>query len=114
MPHLQQALADLQMKSGWLDGKIVVANRAGVPVFQAPQNAFDGAATEDIVFYLFDLPYYDGHDLRRVPLVQRRALLEAILAEAAARKGASAALKFSEAFEVPGAELLASACKLGA
>ena len=113
LPHLQKALAGLQMKSGWLDGEIVVANRAGVPDFQALQNAFDGAATQNIVFYLFDLPYYDGHDLRSVPLVQRRALLESILAEAAAHDDASAALRFSEAFDVPGADLLASACKLG-
>ena len=113
LPHLQKALAGLQMKSGWLDGEIVVADRAGVPDFQALQNAFDGAATQDIVFYLFDLPYYDGHDLRSVPLVQRRALLESILAEAASHDDISAALRFSEAFDVPGAELLASACKLG-
>ena len=113
LPHLQQALAALQVESGWLDGEIVVPGQAGIPDFHALQNAFDGAATQDIVFYLFDLPYLAGHDLRSVSLEQRRAIQQTILGATAVQDAAGGVLRFSEAFDVLGAELLAPACKLG-
>ncbi len=51
----------------------------GVPNFQALQNAFDANRPQDIVIYLFDVPFLNGYDLRGVPLVQRRAILRALL-----------------------------------
>ena len=114
MPHLREAVAALDLQSGWLDGEIVMLDKAGLPNFQALQNAFDGAATQNIVFYLFDLPYFAGRDLRALPLVERRRLLETLLDKAPAAPGpASGALRFSQAFDLPATELLASACKLG-
>jgi bifunctional non-homologous end joining protein LigD len=44
--------------------------------------AFDSSKTNDIVYFVFDLPYFGGHDLRRVPLVERRKLWKAILDKA--------------------------------
>ena len=57
----------------------------GLPEFNALQNAFDGKATRDITYFVFDVPYFEGHDLRAAPLRERRALLEAFLAAARQR-----------------------------
>ncbi|MDB5801749.1 MAG: ligD [Rhodocyclales bacterium] len=108
MPGLAAALKQMNLKSGWLDGEIIVNDDKGIPDFQALQNAFDGARTDGIVYFIFDLPFYDGHDLRSVPLLQRRSILEAMFA-----KGSPSAVRFSEAFEQSAAALVASACHSG-
>ena len=108
LPHLARAIARLPLKSGWLDGEIVVNGARGVPDFQALQNAFDSSRTGDIVYHLFDLPYLNGRDLREEPLETRRALL-ALLFE----KGASEPLRFSESFDAKPEDLIASACRMG-
>jgi bifunctional non-homologous end joining protein LigD len=107
LPHLAKGLAGMKLKPGWLDGEIVVPGKRGDTSFQVLQNAFDSAQTGDIVFYLFDVPFYDGHDLTRVPLIERRALLESLLSKTAAP------IRFSEVFDAPPNELLSSACKIG-
>ncbi|HEY9271480.1 DNA ligase D [Achromobacter sp.] len=108
MPRLAQELAALEIANAWIDGEIVVLTREGVPSFQALQNAFDAASTADIVFYAFDLPYVAGRDLRDEPLGLRRDLLRQVMARSKGKH-----LTFSEAFDKPAADLVASACKLG-
>jgi bifunctional non-homologous end joining protein LigD len=108
MPHLRDALARLDARDAWIDGEIIVLADNGAPSFQALQNAFDNERTGDIVFYAFDLPYVAGRDLRQEPVTVRRALLEQLLAMAPDRL-----VRFSEAFDVPPAGLVASACKMG-
>ncbi|MEO8118873.1 MAG: DNA ligase D [Rhodoferax sp.] len=108
LPKLAQAVAQLGIPSGWLDGEIVVLNDKGLPDFGALQNAFDSASTADILYYLFDLPFYDGRDLRELPLAQRRDLLRT-----AVTRSPQASIRFSEAFEQAPQDLLASARNLG-
>ena len=48
--------------------------------FLLPAEAFDRARTEAIDYFLFDLPYFEGWDLRATPLEQRRQLLQRLLA----------------------------------
>jgi bifunctional non-homologous end joining protein LigD len=80
MPRLVQELKQLGLKSAWLDGEIVVLNEQGLPSFNALQKAFDrGAGSDAIVLFLFDVPYFEGYDLREVPLGARRQLLMALL-----------------------------------
>ncbi|MCY0386257.1 DNA ligase D [Robbsia sp. Bb-Pol-6] len=110
MPRQQAALAGLKMSSGWLDGEVVVAGKDGLPDFQALQNAFDAGSGEHIVYYLFDMPYFDGADLRTVALEDRRAALAALLQARGMRDGE--AIRFSEDFAEGGADMLASACHL--
>jgi bifunctional non-homologous end joining protein LigD len=104
---LRDAVEALGLKSSWLDGEIVVLDEAGNPHFNALQNAFDRAKTEAIVYFLFDLPFLDGHDLRKLPLASRRALL------AKALEGhASERLRLSSEFTGDAASLLEAACKM--
>ncbi len=105
---LQKAIARTKLPAGWYDGEMVMLNELGVPDFGALQQSFDAAKTNDIVLFLFDLPHFDGHDLRAVPLRERRALLQSLLA-----KSSSSRVRFSDAFDAAAESVIASACKLG-
>lgn len=116
LPHLHAVLRQLRLPAGWYDGEIVVAGPKGVPDFGALQRSFDAQRTSDVVFHLFDLPYFDGHDLRALPLTERRQMLEQVLAHVMAEADNPAVndtVRFSAAFEVAPEQLLASACQLG-
>lgn len=102
-----KAIKALGVESAWLDGEIVVLDKHGIPSFQLLQNAFNENSTAQIVYFLFDLPYLNGHDLRKVPLNTRRALLRHML------EGATdGPLRFSEPIDQPPQKLLDSACEL--
>lgn len=107
MPRQAKALAALGLESAWLDGEMVVANANGVSDFQALQNAFDDGSDEAIVYYLFDVPYLNGRDLRQCPLQERRAALQALL-----EGNENPQLRYSEDFDQPVDSLLASACQM--
>ena len=81
MPSLVKDLLSLGLSSAWLDGEIVVPGANGMPDFQALQNAFDGRHTEALQYFVFDLPFFAGYDLRNVPLQERRAVLSALIGE---------------------------------
>jgi bifunctional non-homologous end joining protein LigD len=108
LKQLHEDFMQLGMKSGWIDGEIVVLNDKGLPDFQALQGAFDSSRTKDIVYFAFDLPYFGGYDLRRVPLVERRALLQQLLKDVKSPR-----IRFSDHFEGPAQPLLENACKQG-
>ncbi len=108
LPALVKSLGDLGVSSGWFDGEIVVLNAQGLPDFGALQNAFDNASTASIVYYLFDLPYFNGFDLRQLGLMKRRDMLADIL-----KSRQHADIRFSEAFEEVPQNLMASVQRLG-
>lgn len=101
-------IAALEIASGFLDGEIVVLNAKGVPDFNALQNSIDNSKTKDVVFFVFDLPFHEGKDLRRVPLIARRARLQRLLTA-----GTGETVRFSESFDVAPAQMLAAASQLG-
>lgn len=107
LPRQAEALAALGLESAWLDGEMVVANDQGVPDFQALQNAFEAGSSGNIAYYLFDMPYLNGMDLRKVPVQERRAALAAVL-----EPNESPLLRFSDAFEETPDALLNSACQM--
>ncbi|MGX9379833.1 DNA ligase D [Pseudomonas sp. JQ36] len=107
LPQQAQALAELGLESAWLDGEMVVANEHGVPDFQALQNAFEAGRSASIMYYLFDMPYLNGVDLREVPVEERRAALSTVLGG-----HEQPLLRFSEAFDETPDALLNSACQM--
>ncbi|EPA96207.1 MULTISPECIES: DNA ligase D [Pseudomonas] len=107
LPGQAKALVSLGLESAWLDGEIVVADEHGVPDFQALQNAFEAGRSGNILYYLFDLPYLNGVDLREVPVEERRAALSTVL-----RTSNDPLLRFSEAFSEDPEALLNSACQM--
>jgi bifunctional non-homologous end joining protein LigD len=60
------------------DGEIVAVDKKGRPHFQALQNSLRFAEGR-ILYYVFDVLYAGGYDLRALPLRRRRAVLEKLL-----------------------------------
>ncbi|PNA97524.1 MULTISPECIES: DNA ligase D [unclassified Pseudomonas] len=107
MPRQIAALRELGLDAAWLDGEMVVADENGAADFQALQNAFDTEHDDAITYYLFDLPFLGGQDLRQVALQGRRDTLRQLL-----ERDESGVLKFSADFDEPVQSLLDSACRL--
>lgn len=107
-----KALEGLDIDSAWLDGEAVVLDENGVPSFQTLQNAFDTNRPQDIVIYLFDIPFLNGYDLRGVPLEQRRAILRTLMDGHGGDGHDDSVLRFSSDFAFSADELLKSACDM--
>jgi bifunctional non-homologous end joining protein LigD len=105
-PTLKAELIAAKLPPGWYDGEIVMLDEAGIPSFNALQNAIDGGRNAGIVMYLFDAPYMDGLDLRKVAVEKRRELLGAAFRE-------TDRLRFSEEIAGQARVILATACKMG-
>jgi bifunctional non-homologous end joining protein LigD len=108
LPSLVKAIRALDIGWGWLDGEIVVPGPTGTPDFQLLQNAFDAQRTQDIQYYVFDLPFHGGEDLRERPLRERRERLQSLL-----QGRTTGTVQFSASFEADPRELLASAKEAG-
>jgi len=64
-----------------LDGEIVVVDDQGRPDFEMLQN-YQEPGRGHLLYYVFDLLHFRGHDLTGLPLLRRKKLLENILPSA--------------------------------
>lgn len=94
-PSIVEALQRLKIDTAVFDGEVVALDEAGHPQFQLLQNYFR-SPEGDVVYYIFDLLYLDGHDLRQLSLVKRKAILKKVLGRAKGR------LRFSDHVEEKG------------
>ncbi|MGB3184158.1 MAG: DNA ligase D [Cyclobacteriaceae bacterium] len=62
-----------------VDGEIVVLNEQGASDFQKLQN-YDDAPSPNLYYYLFDILYFNGYDLRSFALSERKKLLDQLAA----------------------------------
>jgi bifunctional non-homologous end joining protein LigD len=90
--------------SAIIDGEVVVPAVDGTTDFSVLQNELKGKSTK-IVMVAFDLLYLNGHDLRKLPLLERKATLQKLIAKTA--------IQFSESFELDGPKMFKHACKTG-
>lgn len=77
-PSLVAALAALDVEDAWIDGEVVALladNRCSFEALQEPEEWPDAR----LAFYAFDLLYLNRHDLRELPLVERKALLRELI-----------------------------------
>ncbi len=100
------ALAALPCDSALLDGEIAVADDQGHTSFSALQVALS-EGRGGFGYYLFDLLHLDGEDLRKRPLIERKKLLQKLLAHAG--KGP---LFYSSHLAGKGDEVFQHACDL--
>jgi bifunctional non-homologous end joining protein LigD len=103
------ACADLGVENAILDGEVVAFAGDGTTSFQRLQNAFGEGRAGELAYHLFDLIHLDGRDLRGLPLIERKALLRALME----RLPKKHKLVFSEHFEGDGRRIFENACKLG-
>ena len=102
--------AGASLPDGIMDGEVVALDHTGAPSFAALQAALADAATDNLVFFAFDLLFDGTEDLRDLPLAERKARLKRRLA-AATRPGAEL-LRHVEHFENTGDTVLQSACRM--
>ncbi|MEY9328217.1 bifunctional non-homologous end joining protein LigD [Sinorhizobium fredii] len=95
-----------------LDGEAVVFDDKGRSDFGLLQRALGRKPSlhdpREILFFAFDLLYLDGRDLRRLPLSERRRLLESIVVA-----GRAGVIRLSEEVEADGDEFFRIACEHG-
>jgi ATP-dependent DNA ligase len=80
-PVIAEALSELPATTAYLDGELCGVLSDGRTAFNLIQNAADTRNTS-LVFFLFDLLFLDGEDLRGLPLIGRKARLATLLADA--------------------------------
>lgn len=101
------ALASLPVRQAVVDGEIVVEASGRSSDFSALQADLAEGRTDRMVYYVFDLLHLDGRDLTGLPLVDRKRLLEGLVAPA------SGAVRISEHLSDKGEVVLRHACRLG-
>jgi ATP-dependent DNA ligase len=80
-PRIIAALSDLNVKTAYIDGELCGVDNAGLPSFAQTQAATDGEREVRLVYYAFDLLHLDGRDISNLQLVERKALLEPLIAD---------------------------------
>ncbi|HEY0055348.1 MAG TPA: DNA ligase D [Pedobacter sp.] len=89
-----------------IDGEILVLNDKGISDFGALQN-WRSEADGNLVYYVFDILWYEGRNLMELPLIQRLAILKEILPTSDDR------IRQSKVFAANGIEFFAAAEKIG-
>ena len=105
---LADALSGLACTSALLDGEVCVQRRDGATSFAELQDALAAGAQERLIYYVFDLPYLDGFDLSRSPLIERKRALAALLDPFV---GEASPVQYSDHFEGHGGAFFAEAVR---
>ena len=114
-PELAVIPHQIAARQAVLDGEIAVLDAKGVARFHLIQpriaNADANAVAHlsrstPVVYFVFDLLYIDGYDLRHAPLSERRRLLEQLVTP-------NEVLRISGAFPGAGEEMMAAAAEHG-
>jgi DNA ligase D-like protein (predicted ligase) len=79
-PGTIAAIERLNVKTAYLDGELCGVDAAGLPSFARIQAATDGEPDARLVFYAFDLLHLERRDVSSLPLLERKALLEPLVA----------------------------------
>lgn len=88
-----------------LDGELVVLGHSGTADFGSLQN-WRSEADGDLVYYVFDILWYEGKNLKELPLLDRKIILKEVLPK-------SNVILLSEYFKISGITFLEEARKLG-
>ncbi|SEN86739.1 bifunctional non-homologous end joining protein LigD [Mucilaginibacter gossypiicola] len=102
---INKLLKDWQINAV-IDGEILVLNDKGISDFGALQN-WRSEADGNLVYYVFDILWYEGKNLMDLPLKQRQAILTSILPTNDDR------IRQSKVFDTGGIEFFNAAERIG-
>lgn len=88
-----------------VDGEIIVLNKNGISDFSALQG-WRSEADGELVYYVFDVLWYNGKDLMSLPYTQRREILQAVL------PAGYDCIRLSQVFNASGTEFFKAADKM--
>jgi bifunctional non-homologous end joining protein LigD len=100
------AFQALPIGTALIDGELVVENGSGASDFSALQADLSAGRSDRFVFYVFDLLYLDGFDLRGLSLLERKTILEKVVGSE------PDLIRYSSHFEENGGLVLRHACRL--
>ena len=106
---IADAVEGLPAETLLIDGELVVEDDNGVSSFSLLQQELKSGRQDRLVYYVFDLLYLDGADLRGLALHERKEALAGLIGKARA----GSPLRFSESIDERGPVLLKHACRLG-
>ncbi len=99
--ELLEPLRQLPAKEAVLDGEVVAVDPKGRSSFQLLQSYLSaGAEKPPLFYYVFDLLNLEGKDLTGLPLYQRKALAQALLADVSPR------IRFSVSIQADSARVM--------
>jgi DNA ligase D-like protein (predicted ligase) len=78
-PSAIAALANVRVKTTYIDGELCGVDEAGLPSFAQTQAGTDGERGVHLVYYAFDLLHLGGWDISNLQVIERRALLEPLV-----------------------------------
>ena len=103
-PRIVEAVRRLKVKSVLLDGEGIVYDQNGMPSFDLIHSKqYD----REVSLVAFDLLELDGDEVRRRPLLDRKARLAKLIAKA--RDG----IEYGEHIDGDGSDIFKAACRLG-
>ena len=84
-PEIVEALESLPVSDARFDGELVALTPEGISDFALLQHTLQGSSNASLRYMVFDMPGVAGVDLSRAALLDRKALLEALLDKADAQ-----------------------------
>ena len=77
-PAAVAALANVNLKTAYIDGELCGIDEAGLPSFAHTQAATDGERGVHLVYYAFDLLHLDGRDVSSLAAPRAQGAARAI------------------------------------
>jgi bifunctional non-homologous end joining protein LigD len=108
MKTIAAHLKSLPAETALLDGELVVVASNGTTSFADLQAAFQEGIKKPLTYFAFDLLHLNGHNLRGLPLVERKNLLAQLL------NNSGEFVHYSDHLKSNGEEVFQKACELHA
>lgn len=98
----------IPLENAILDGEMVFLDKDSRSSFQLLQNSItEQSEVGSLIYYVFDILYYDKWDVRELTLLERKTLLEPLLLSV------SPAIRYSDHIIGQGKEMFKNACQFG-
>ncbi len=98
-------VSKLAARTAYIDGELCAARADGTTSFAELQAATDARHTTNLVYFTFDLLFFDGKSLMGLPLLKRKKRLQLLL------EGVPASLQYSDHHIGDGKRVFSAACK---
>ena len=108
-PGITKVINSLKATTAIIDGEVVMIDSSGRTSFQKLQQAMGRGGATGFIYQVFDLIYFEGLDLTRTPLIERKEALKALVATGTK----STLLQYSDHQEGNGKLFFKSACEYG-
>lgn len=106
--QIMKELQNLAVQNAILDGEVVWLDEEGRSHFQNLQEALRDKNSDRLHYYVFDLLFLNGEDLRGRPLAERKVRLQKVL-----RTLKESRIRYSDHLMQPGQDLMKTVCSFG-